>query len=109
MGKPGRRLNLRKKFTDILGTTGQETSRVYFQPGSSVRMQYPAIVYARNRIQNKFADNQVYFQNDEWKVTVIDPDPDSEIVRAVSQLPGCQHNRQYVADNLYHDVFTLHY
>lgn len=109
MGSPGRRLELRKKFTDILGTTGQETTRTYFQPPSSVRMEYPAIVYKRNRIRNQFADNQVYLQDDEWEVTVIDEDPDSEIVRAVSQLPKCQHNRHFVVDNLNHDVFILYY
>lgn len=109
MGVTDRRLELRKKLTYILGTTGQAKSRTYFQPTPSVKMEYPAIIYKRNRIQNRFADNLPFLQFDEWELTVIYEDPDSEIVRAVSQLPRCQHNRHFVAENLYHDVFILYY
>ena len=80
---------------------------LYFQPPESVRMKYPAIVYQRNRIHNRFADNKVYAQSDEYQVTVIDKNPDSELVRQVSLLSNCQHVRHFTADNLNHDVFHI--
>ena len=58
---------------------------------------------------NRYADNGVYSQCDKWEITVIDSDPDSDIVRAVSLMPGCRHDRSYTADNLYHNVYTLNY
>lgn len=82
---------------------------VYFQPPASVKMSYPAIVYARAKIGNMFADNLVYAQTRHYTLTVIDPDPDSEIVDKVSLLPGTRWDRHYKADNLNHDVFTLYY
>ena len=85
------------------------TRNVYYQPPSTVRMKYPAIVYARENIDNTFADDSVYAQSNSYSVTVIDEDPDSEIVKAISKLPRCRFNRHFTADNLNHDTFTIIY
>lgn len=98
------RLNLHEVFCEILGSRN-----VYFQPPSNIRMVYPAIVYSRSAIQNSFADDKVYQQSNVYDVTVIDLDPDSDIVVKISQLPKCRYGRHYVADNLNHDTFTIYY
>ena len=82
---------------------------VYFQPPESVKMSYPAIVYSRKKIVNDHANNSVYKQSFSYEITVIDKDPDSEIVRKVSMLPKCAHDRHFKSDNLNHDIFTLFY
>lgn len=102
MPKP--RVALQQALETILGSR-----RVYFQPPASVRIEYPAIVYHRNRIHNRAADDLVYGQDDEYTVTVIDGNPDSDIVRKVSLLPRCRHDRHFKSENLNHDVFTLFY
>lgn len=98
------RLQLQTELEELLGSRN-----VYFQPPASVRMQYPAIVYSRSNIENRHADNNVYMQSYFYEITVIDEDPDSEIVEKVSKLPTCRFDRHYKADNLNHDVFTLYY
>lgn len=85
------------------------SDHVYFQPPENIKMSYPAIVYSRNRIDNTFADNSVYKQDCSYTVTVIDKDSDSDIVKKVSLLPMCRHDRHYKSDNLNHDIFTLYY
>lgn len=82
---------------------------VYFQPPESLKMQYPAIVYSRDDIQNTFADDVVYMQKHIYQVIVIDKDPDSEIVEKVSKLPACRFDRHYISDNLNHDSFLLYF
>ena len=82
---------------------------VYFDPPSSVRMKYPAIVYSRGGIDNLHANNKVYNQFNSYELTVIDENPDSDIVKAVSKLPKCRWTRHFKAENLNHDVFTLYY
>ena len=99
-----RRLELHELLCEAL-----ESRQVYFQPPTNVGMQYPAIVYSRDDIQNNFADNDVYLQHYMYQVIVIDKDPDSAIVQKVSLLPKCKFDRHYVADNLNHDVFTIYY
>lgn len=98
------RLNLQTELETILGSRN-----VYYQPPESVKMKYPAIVYSRKNIDNVFADDSVYTQNHAYELTVIDQNPDSEIVMKVSKLPACTFDRNYTADNLNHDVFRLYY
>lgn len=98
-----KRLELHKILCEVLGS-----NNVYYQPPESVRMNYPAIVYSRSDIENRFANNSVYTQSYFYIITVIDYDPDSEIVYRLSQLPGCRYDRHYTVDNLNHDVFILY-
>ena len=74
-----KRIELHEIFCNIL-----ETRNVYYQPPESVKMKYPAIVYSRSDINNTFADDKVYIQSNAYEVTVIDEDPDSEIVKKIS-------------------------
>lgn len=98
------RLQLQTELEELLGSRN-----VYYQPPASVRMKYPAIVYSRNNIENRHANDNVYMQSHSYELIVIDEDPDSEIVEKVSKLPTCRFNRHYTADNLNHDAFTIYY
>lgn len=98
------RPNLQTVLEDILGSRN-----VYYQPPESIKMKYPAIVYSRKNIDNLHADNSVYKQSNAYELTVIDKNPDSEIVEKISRLSTCKFDRHYKSDNLNHDVFTLYY
>ena len=76
-----RRAELGKIFREILGN-----GNVYFQPPSNTQMRYPAIRYERSEMAIKHADNGNYYRCFRYTVTVIDSDPDSEIVNRVSML-----------------------
>lgn len=58
-------------------------------------------------IRNVHADGHVYLQHPSYTVTVMTKTPDSDLTAAVSRLDQCRHDRSYIADNLYHDVFTM--
>lgn len=94
---------LQAKFEELL-----ESRQVYYNPPASVKMSYDAIVFTRSDINNTFANNAVYRQAFGYEVTTITTDPDSSIILKIAQLPRCTHVRQYVADNLYHNVFKLY-
>lgn len=98
------RLELQTMLEELLGSRN-----VYFQPPSSIRMKYPAIVYTRDEIRNTHANNRVYMQDHAYEVTVIDEDPESEIVEKVSRLPKCTFDRHFASENLNHDVFILYF
>lgn len=97
------RPDLQTMLEELLGSRN-----VYYQPPASVKMKYPAIVYSRSDIDNRFANDSVYIQSHFYELTVIDDDPDSEIVEKVSKLPACRFNRHFTSDNLNHDVFTIY-
>ena len=99
-----RRLKLHSLLIETLGS-----SNVYFQPPASVEMIYPAIRYTLADIRNKFASDGVYNQSYFYEITLIDYDPDSEIVSKLSKLPKIKFNRHYKSDNLNHYTFTIYY
>ena len=98
------RIDLQNVLEELLGSRN-----VYYQPPESLKMSYPAIVYSRKTIDNSYANDSVYKQNYAYEITVIDKNPDSEIVNKVSKLSTCRFDRHFKSDNLNHDVFTLYY
>jgi hypothetical protein len=85
------------------------TPHVYFQPPSNVSIQYPCIVYSRDRARTKYADNSVDHCMLAYQVIVIDRNPDSAIFDKVARLKTSVFDRHYVADNLNHDVFIVYH
>ena len=96
------RIKLQNILEEILGSRN-----VYFQPPENIKMKYPAIVYTRSDIKKTYADNEVYKQDNVYQITVIDANPDSDIVKKISKLPMCRYNRNFKSDNLNHDVFVI--
>ena len=92
---------------NVLETTVGRAN-LYYQPPSGYRLKYPCILYSMSRLRNEHANDGVYIQHPFYTVTVIDTDPDSKLMAAVSILPKCAYDRQFVSDNLYHTVFTLY-
>lgn len=85
------------------------TENVYFQPPTNIQLKYPCIIYRRDFAETKFADDLPYSSMLRYMVTVIDPNPDSDIPAKVASLPRSLFNRFYTADNLNHDVFNVFY
>ena len=100
----GTRLALQSLLEALVGT-----DNVYFQPPSNVQMEYPCVVYQRDRASTLFAGNNPYQYVKRYQVTVISKDPDSDIPDKVAALPMCVHARFFTAKNLNHDVFTLYF
>ena len=100
----GRRVDLHELLAAVVGS-----GRVYFQPPEGYRISHPCVVYALEKIDTLFANNRPFCHDNRYSVTVIDPDPESPISGRIAELPMCVHNRRFVSDNLYHDVFTLYY
>ena len=99
-----RRLELQEILTNILGS-----SNVYFQPPSTVKMEYPCVVFQRDNIEQKFADNRAYISRVRYSLTLISRSPENNLISKILELPYCSYDRFYTADNLNHDVFTLYY
>ena len=81
----------------------------YFQPPSSVRMQYPAIRYSIKDVEKRSADDIAYRKLPCYELILIDKNPDSEFVDKLLDLPYFSFDRHYESDNLNHDVFTLYF
>ena len=94
------RLQLHSVLTDI-------TEHVYFQPPTNIKMEYPCIIYKLDGGLSERADNRLYRHTKRYQVTVVDRDPDSALPILVQELPMCEFDTAFTADNLNHFVFTL--
>lgn len=82
---------------------------VYFQPPESISLSYPCIVYKLSFIKSRFANNDPYSNRKEYMITLMDTNPDNTYVDILANLHLCSFDRHFMADNLNHYVFTIHF
>lgn len=83
--------------------------RAYFQKPGKLGLEYPCVLYNRDRSKVEHADNLKFFLKKRWTVTVMDRNPDSDIPDLIEALPWSELDRTFVADTVNHWVFTLFY
>lgn len=98
------RLELQSMLEGLLGSRN-----VYFQPPESIKMKYPAVVYALERIDTTKADNSSYLKNKAYQLNYITTNPDDTMVDTILELPSCAYVQTYKSENLYHHVFRLYF
>ena len=98
------RLDIQSLLEELLGSRN-----VYYKPPESIKMQYPAIRYSKKKIESVHANDSKYLMRDCYELIVISRTPDHPVIKKLLELPYCSYDRPYVADNLYHDVFTIYY
>lgn len=104
-----RRLQLSDELHSLLKDNGYPEN-VYYQPPSTVLMEYPCIRYHREDILDKHADNTRYLSTDRYTLIVIDPDPDSQIPDILlNHFDKIRFDRPYTVENLNHFVLTLYF
>lgn len=72
-------------------------------------MRYTAIRYSKSSYYIAHANNSIYSKLTRYEVVVIAQSPDDPVIDKILELPYCAFDQHYVAENLYHDVFTLYY
>ena len=86
-----------------------ETPCVKYQPGPSITLSYPAIIYKLDDMPSIFANNRPYHWDHRYAVTVIDRSPESKLREKMIQLPMCKFSRAFVSDNLHHFTFEIYF
>lgn len=94
---------------ELHGILSNICQHVYFQPPENLKIEYPCIIYRRANGLTMFADNGPYRFYTRYTITVIDKDPDSEMIPKIAALPMCTLDRHYTFENLNHDVFNIVY
>ena len=99
------RLELHEKLRALLGT-----NNVYFQPPESMKLEYPCIVYSKNNVLGRYANNKSnYFAFDRYELIYIYKNPDDDFKKElIGAFDYCRLDRHYISDNLYHDALTLY-
>lgn len=104
-----KRLELHEILRGFISITEPDgDSHIYFDPPMGLKMRFPAIRYKRKPISKVYANNAAYALRTPYEIILIDKNPESEYLGKILNLPYCEHDRHYTADNLHHDVFTIY-
>ena len=99
-----RRLRLQAELEEVLGSRN-----VYFQPPSSIHLNYPCIIYSYEDLSELHANGETYIQRDRYAVTLLTKDPlPDELITAIKSMPYTSFDRHYSSDNIHHFAFTRH-
>lgn len=98
------RTELQTLLQDLL-----DSGNVYYQPPETVKMKYPAIRYSKSNVKAIKANNTNYKLTNCYEIIVMDTKPDNPVINKLLELPYCAYSRNYKADGLNHDVFTLYF
>lgn len=98
------RIELQSLLERLLGSRN-----VYYQAPETVKMEYDAIRYSKQRIESKYANDAKYSKLNCYEIIVIARKPDHPVIDKLLDLPYCSYDRYYVSDNLNHDVLTLYF
>jgi hypothetical protein len=83
---------------------------VYYQAPSNIQMMYPCIVYNKTSKMRHFANDVIYLSQQEYQITVIDKNPDSDVAdRIEAYFKSCAINQYFTVDNLNHTTLNLYY
>lgn len=86
------------------------SDNVYFQPPSNINMSYPCIIYNKTGKYRSFGNDTIYLSKQEYRITVIDRDPDSSTADEIeSYFSHCSISQYYRVDSLNHTILTLYY
>ena len=100
----GTRLELQALLEELLGS-----KNVYYQPPETLKINYPAIIYSKGKIDKVNANDKCYRITTRYDLTEIDRRPDHPVIQKLLELPYCSYDRPYTSDNLNHDSLTLYY
>ena len=101
----------RQDFHAILASQFKDPDEpcVKYQPGPSITLTYPAIIYRLDDMPSNWANNYPYHWDHRYEVQVITRKPDIYLCRKLMAMQMCKFSRVYTADNLYHYVFEIYY
>lgn len=102
---------VRRSDEFIADLESTNTGKVYFQPPSNVRLEYPCWVVERETVRLIKADDRAYLNRPGYKCIYMNrTEPDPEILRMIPErYPYCLYRSHYVVDNVHHDAFLIHY
>lgn len=95
---------------DILARVIGDEDKVHFQPPESVKLTFPCILFKFEGFKEFFANDGRHMLREKYTATHIYREPEADLKEEVlSAFLFASFDRPYIADNLYHDVYTIYY
>lgn len=106
------RQKLQSELEGLLGTDHlpAEKRRVYFQPPSGTKIEYPCIIFELSRTDVQPADNSKFIKYNEYHVKHMFKSLKNEIKdKLLDNFHHISHDTRFISNSIYNDEFTLYY
>lgn len=100
------RLDVHNIILKAVEKTG-ERYKVYYNPVSNIKLEYPCIIYRRKGIHQRHADDIRYHTHTSYQLTIIDKRVESPVVEKLLENQYCTYNNEFVSENMNHTIMTL--
>lgn len=106
MSQLTRRQQLDLELKSVIGS-----AKLYWEPPSNKQLSGdPKVIYARDGVDIKRADNRLYSFMQRYKITVVYTNPDCTLPKEIVEyFPLCSYDDDFVSDDLHHSVLILYY
>lgn len=98
--------DLQAMLQELMG----ETVKIWYQPPENTKLKYPCIIFGISNALIEYADNNPYQIHKRYTVTLMTRTADNhEMLDKLLNLPLCTFDREFINDDIVHDVFTLYF
>ena len=98
--------DLQEMLQELMG----ENVKVWYQPPENLKLKYPCIIFGISNALIEYADNNPYQIHKRYTVTLMTRTADNhEMLDKLLNLPLCTFDREFINDDIVHDVFTLYF
>lgn len=98
--------DLQAMLQELMG----ENVKVWYQPPENLKLKYPCIIFGISNALIDYADNNPYQIHKRYTVTLMTKTADNhEMLDKLLNLPLCTFDREFINDDIVHDVFTLYF
>lgn len=96
--------------SDLSKVLHELCENVYFNSPSNISMSYPCIRYSFEGDDVKRADDKRYITHGRYTITHMYKTIQNRLYDEIMDaFPFVSFDRNYIADGIYHDVFTLYF
>ena len=97
---------LHEQLQDLMG----KDVKVYFEAPENLKLKYPCVMIERTNALTNYADNKPYQITKRYTVTLICRTSDNEeYLDKLLEFPMSTYDRQFINENLVHDVFSIYF
>ena len=85
-------------------------NNVYLQPPSNISLKYPCIVVNKSGKNNRYGNNSIYYERQQYKLTLMGHDPDSDLPDQIERyFTYCKIDNHFTIDNVNQTNLTLYF
>ena len=103
-----RRLELSEKLHNVFD---DKVEKIYFQKPENNKLVYDCIIYNFDGYENVVANDQLYLLRERYSVMHIHREAKDGLGKFFLDKKNflfASHDRSFIADNLYHDVYVIY-